>query len=230
MMRRILLFVFLIGCSFNTSAEIGGDYLGAKYVSDPLGEAHAPDTDPLIRFDAFDCTTFVETSLAKGDVNRLNEIRYQGEKTDFIHRNHFIETDWLKNNSNLVRNVSAHYAPTAVRTVTIDKKNWFKVKHNTNTNFVSQTTELEYIPYEHAKSIKVSEPVVVLFVINNPYIHDKIGTDLAIRHMGFLLPGGILRHASRISGKVVDTNFDKYINRIMENQNNLGIMILEIKK
>ena len=228
-MWRALLIALLFGCVGQyDSTKIGAEYVGTKYVLDPLGEEIAPDPDPLIRFDAFDCTTFVETVLADGDIQRLNKIRYADGKPNFFNRNHFIETDWLENNSDIVQNVSAQYAPTAVHRVTIDKKNWFKTVHNIDTDFSPQTTELEYIPYKYATDIKVDKPVVVLFLRDNPKIRDKIGTDLAVRHMGFLLPDGTLRHASSKHSAVVDVDFVKYVHRIMENKNNLGIMILEI--
>jgi len=233
LMRYVLLFwcLLLFGCTHIDSQNyIGTEFLGAKYLRNPLGEGIAPDTDPLIRFDAFDCTTFVETSLANGDINTLNSIRYKNGKPTFINRNHFIETDWLENNSNLVTNVSAQYGPTAIRHIIIDKKNWFKTVHNIDTDFAPRSIDLEYIPYADAHNLKISKPMIVLFIINSEKIRNKIGTDLAVRHMGFLLPDGRLRHASRKAGYVIDTDFNKYINRIVENQNNLGIMLLEIKK
>ncbi|MBQ6736341.1 MAG: DUF1460 domain-containing protein [Alphaproteobacteria bacterium] len=230
-MWRVLLFVFVIGCSYqNNNDFIGAEYLGVKYVRDPLGEGAAPDADPLIRFDAFDCTTFVETVLADGDRKRLNQIRYKNGKVDFINRNHFIETDWLNNNANIVKNVSAEYAPVVTRRVTIDKKNWFKKNHNIDTDFAPQTVSLEYIPYKYAKNISVKKPMVVLFVNAPGRAATKIGTDLAVRHMGFLLPDGRLRHASWHKKTVVDVDFHKYVNQMMENQNKLGIMLLDIKK
>ena len=48
--------------------------------------------------------------------------------------------------------------------------------------------------------------------------------------MGFLLPNGVLRHASRRAGAVIETPFREYVQRMMESEKNLGIMILEIKK
>ncbi|MBO4480307.1 MAG: DUF1460 domain-containing protein [Alphaproteobacteria bacterium] len=230
-MWRILLFTILVGCSYHGTGEyFGANYLGVPYVLDPLGEEVSPDTDPLIRYDAFDCTTFVETVLANNDVNKLNKIRYVGGVPNILNRNHFIETDWLENNSNLVVNVSANYAPTKIRTVTVDKKKWFKTVYDLDTDFTTRTIDLEYIPYTYAHNIKISKPMIVLFIIDNPKIRRKLGTDLAVRHMGFLLPDGRLRHASRSKKQVLDTNFDKYVNRLVENKNNLGIMLLEIKK
>lgn len=230
-MWRILLFTLLIGCAYNAvNYDIGAEYLGVPYVTNPLGENAAPDTDPLIRFDAFDCVTFVETVLADGDVNKLNKIRYADGVPNFMTRNHFIETDWLENNHDIMTNVSAQYGKIATRNVIIDKKKWFKTVHNIDTDFAPRNIALEYIPYADAHNIKVSKPVIVLFVINSEKIRNKIGTDLAVRHMGFLLPDGRLRHASRRAKRVVDTDFEKYINANMENKNNLGIILVEIKK
>ena len=230
-MWRTLFLVCLFGCAaVADDMDIGAKYIGATYLTDPLGEAIAPDTDPLIREDAFDCVTFVETVLANGDVNRLNKIRYANGTPNFIKRNHFIETDWLTNNADLVKNVSSKYAPVAIRHVTIDKKKWFKTVHNIDVEFSPQHADLKYIPYKYARNIKTDHPMVVLFVIDNPKISKKIGTDLAIRHMGFLMPDGRLRHASRFQKHVVDTNFLEHINTMVENKNNLGIILLEIKK
>lgn len=233
MYRFILpIVLLLIGCTQNIKQHdyIGAEFLGMPYVKNPLGEGMAPDTDPLIRFDAFDCATFVETAIADGNIDKLNKIRYKGGKVDFLNRNHFIETDWLENNSNIVTNISAQFAPTVTRHVTIDKKKWFKTVHNVDTDFTQHTVDLEYIPYKNAQDIHVDRPVIVLFIINNTKIRNKIGTDLAVRHMGFLLPDGVLRHASRKQKRVVDTDFNNYVNRMLENKNNLGIMLLEFKK
>ena len=226
-MWRLLAIFLLASCSSN---YFGDKYVGTRYLLDPLGEETAPDTDPLIRFDAFDCMTFVETVLADSDVGRLNKIRYANGIPNFVERNHFIETDWLANNSDIVENISNRFAQTAKYTVTIDKKTWFKKMHNIDTNFTPQTVTLEYIPYKFADNIKVPEPVVVLFLRSNPKIRNKLGTDIAVRHIGFLLPDGRLRHASRREKRVVDVNFDEYIDQMVENKNNLGIIVLRIKK
>ena len=97
-MKNKLLFIFclclLCGCA-RKEHYIGEQYLGTKYLIDPLGEEKTPDKDPLIRYDAFDCMTFVETCLANGDVEKLNKIRYKNGKIGLLNRNHFVETDWL---------------------------------------------------------------------------------------------------------------------------------------
>ena len=142
--------------------NIGDKYVGTPYVLDPLGEEVAPDMDPLIRFDAFDCTTFVETVLSNGDVNKLNKIRYKDGQISFINRNHFIESDWLPNNADLVENISAHFGKTAIRTVTINRSEWLKRVHNITAPKSITTVNLEYLPYGNFATIKTEMPLVVL--------------------------------------------------------------------
>lgn len=226
----IFLFIFLSACSDVSKCNyIGCEYLGSKYVSDPLGEEKLPDKDSLIRSDAFDCMTFVETSLAHGDINKLNKIRYKNSEIDFLKRNHFTEYDWVNNNSNLIENVTEYYGKTKTRTLTIDKKSWFKKTHNIDTEFKTVKSEIKYIPYQDLKNIKTKDELIVLFIINNPKLKNKIGSDLSVSHMGFILPNGMLRHASSEKGFVVDTNFMEYVKIKSKSKTNLGVALYKIK-
>lgn len=226
----ILCAALLFACSQPDLQHIGKQYLGAKYVNDPLGEEMAPDTDPLIRYDAFDCMTFVETALANGDKDRLTQIRYKNGEISFLNRNHFVESDWIQNNSDIVENVSRKYSDKiAIRKAVIDKQQWFKRVHNLDTNIPKSLVQMEYIPYSDVSEIKNTKPLIVLFVIDNPKIIDKIGSDLVVSHMGFLLPNGVLRHASSQSGRVIDVDFKDYIDKQAKNKHNLGLALLEIK-
>ena len=231
-MKRHLFLTLPIICMACTRTEyIGEKYLGVKYILDPLGEEVAPDTDPLVRFDAFDCTTFVETALADGDINKLNKIRYKDGKIGFLNRNHFVATEWLPNNSDLFENISSRYGKTKIRTVTINRSAWLKNIHHMSIKTPNKTTKLEYIPYEYlADNIKPEKPLLVLFVLNrSERMFKKTGTDLAVYHMGFLLPNGMLRHASSSAGGVVDINFNEYVAKRKKMPNNIGVMLLEIK-
>ena len=76
--------------------------VGAPYVLSPLGEGEGVDADPRIRFDAFDCTTFVETAMAMSVAEAfdstqevLDRIRYHDDKPDFLSRRHFPAAEWL---------------------------------------------------------------------------------------------------------------------------------------
>lgn len=227
--RQIVCCALLTGCCANVADFPGQSFLGAEYKNSPLGEGVLPDADPLIRFDAFDCTTFVETVVADGNLDKLTAIRYKNAVVDFINRNHFIETDWLGNNAALFQNVSNSYAFTKIRRVKIDKQAWFKKIHNIDVKVNPEIVNIEYIPYEYAKNICPEKTLIVLFITDNPKIRDNIGTDLAVVHMGLLLPNGKLRHASSTHGKVVDVDMAEYINKRMQDKINLGITLVEIK-
>lgn len=229
MWRRGLVLFILAGCVGGDTEYPGQSFLGARYVESPLGECALPDDGPLIRFDAFDCTTFVETVLADGCECCLNQIRYENGNVGFLTRNHFIESDWMRNNSDIVQNASAKYAPTDIRRVVIDKANWFKVVHGIDVDVPSVVVDLEYIPYRFVQDVKIDQPMIVLFITDNPNFRDTIGTDLAVVHMGWWLPNGKLRHASSVHGMVVDVDMDAYVRQRMKNKQNLGIALVEIK-
>ncbi len=82
--------------------DVTDAFVGAPYQRSPLGEGEGVDPDPRLRFDAFDCTTFVETALAlalAGDLDDagrvLDRIRYRGAQVGFLERRHFPEAEWI---------------------------------------------------------------------------------------------------------------------------------------
>lgn len=228
---NVVFAIVLAACGgASVPVEYGAEYLGAKYVNDPLGEGAGYDADPLIRNDAFDCQTYVETVLACGDVAKLTQIRYSDGVPEFTHRNHFFSADWVANNSNLLSNVSHKFGPAAVRTGTIDKKSWFKKMHNMNVDVAPVDVSMEYVPYYSIKKFDVSSPMVVAFVVSNPATVKKIGSDILVSHVGLLLPGGVLRHASSANGRVVDTDFREYVATRGAAITNLGVAFFKIKE
>ena len=228
-MKWLIALFLLTGCAGAPGIPSGESYLGAKYIRDPLGEERAPDTDPLVRTDAFDYITFVETVMAGGDVSNLNQIRYKDGKINFINRNHFIETDWLKNNSSRVENVSAQYGKTATRRLTVDKAKWLKKVHKIDADIAPEFVTLEYVPYKNLDQPNNTETIIVLFISANSNSIDTIGTEQAVTHMGLLLPGGqTLRHASSAAGHVVDADFMKYSSRRRQ-MGEMGVAFIAIK-
>ena len=71
--------------------------------------------------------------------------------------------------------------------------------------------------------------MIVLFVADKPKNRDIIGTDLAVYHMGLLLPNGVFRHASSTKKMVTDVEFNEYIVKQKQNKSNLGFVLVEIK-
>ena len=79
-------------------------FIDVSYAPSPLGEGegNAPDEDPSIRFDAADCTTFLETCMAMSrsssleeTLKVLREIRYIDGQADYRHRKHFMMAQWV---------------------------------------------------------------------------------------------------------------------------------------
>ena len=102
--------------------------------------------------------------------------------------------------------------------------------HNIDSDAAVVETDIEYIPYDNITTLETNRPMVVLFIVGNTGKSDIIGTDLAVVHMGFLMPNGMLRHASSTAGRVVDVPMSEYIAARRQNKNNLGIALLEILK
>jgi len=113
-------------------------FLGVPYKLGSLGEGPDGefDRDPLIRFDAFDCTTFVETVMAlalNSDLDSatrtLQKIRYKDGQIGYATRNHFIELDWVPNNlrAGYLRDITSDVAGRNAVKVhkTISKRRWY---------------------------------------------------------------------------------------------------------
>jgi hypothetical protein len=84
---------------------VSAPLLGSPYRHSPLGEGEGVDPDPRLRFDAFDCLTFVETAMALAaarapeDVTPLlDDLRYGDARRSFEARNHFVEAQWVPRN------------------------------------------------------------------------------------------------------------------------------------
>lgn len=115
-------------------------FLGKPYDSSgPLGEGITGlyDRDPLYRFDAFDCTTFVETLIAlanssdKQTFSRvMNEVRYKEGKVSYLNRNHIISQSWIPNNidNSLIKRSTSYFSDQYLQfgSSIIDLANWLK--------------------------------------------------------------------------------------------------------
>lgn len=121
---------------------ISKTWLNRPYSMYCLGEGpHAEfDQRPLYRTDAFDCETFVDTTLALAHAKNLaefkanmNRIRYHHAHVDFLHRNHFTNIDWNQNNQDqhLIRDISQqikykNHSLSKISTTIINKKAWYR--------------------------------------------------------------------------------------------------------
>lgn len=118
-------------------AEISEKFLGVPYMTNPLGEGPRGEfaRNPRLRYDGFDCTTFIETMIALAKAPRerdilpwLDTIRYEDRPT-FESRNHFVGVDWIAHNSEIgiVRDITKSVAREGVEVAKaeINKRNWY---------------------------------------------------------------------------------------------------------
>ena len=108
--------------------------LGADYVVDGIGEGEGRDPDPLVRFDSFDCLSFIEELLAWTYATSLDEVStarqqicYNGP-VHFDNRRHFMVPQWIPDNIAAGRlvDVTHLYGETQVAQKTITTRNWMR--------------------------------------------------------------------------------------------------------
>lgn len=212
---------------------------------------------------AYDCTTFVETvsALAQSEniaefVPRLLELRYaQGvDKTDFFHRNHFPEADWVPNNvvrgnfRDITRLVASVAGETFQReTKIIDRGRWFakQVRRGGVSRSLASVAAaqggwlepvqatVEYIALDRVSAIQDAIPdgTIVNIVRKS---NDR--QPVLISHQGFVFRnenGLIFHHASR-GGKIQAVPLTAYLKSFAEAGNRanwpvVGINLLSVR-
>jgi len=152
--------------------------LNASYLDGSLGEGAQGkyDKDPLIRFDVFDCTTYVEAVLAgamsvsENDfMPNLMKLRYKDGTVSFVTRNHFPSADWIPNNQDKLMDITALVAGDSLvmaKTV-IDKPAWYQKMGKDRLACVDESSEtcdaLLVLLRDEGKAY-AAEPVVTPYV------------------------------------------------------------------
>jgi D-alanyl-D-alanine carboxypeptidase/D-alanyl-D-alanine-endopeptidase (penicillin-binding protein 4) len=232
--------------SENTNTEVSfkehlrkvvSDSIGTPYQDGPLGEGPNGqfDTDPLIDLKRVDCVTYVEQTVAMTTarsysalVENLQKIRYKGGRIGFEQRNHFMISDWVRNNA-WCREMT-HEIPVKTEQVnrTISKKDFFK---KVNAAEVGQRTKdeqvaLTIVPTELTAQAEAGIPdgSLVVFVGKvdwlfslhcGMYIRDEDGN-------------GSLVHASSKAGKVVSMPLTQYMQD--QSQRYIGFSVYEMER
>lgn len=209
-------------------------FLGAPYVISPLGEgpAHDIDPDPRIRFDAFDCTTFVETGIALSMADSYQEaqtlldvIRYRNGDAHFIHRRHFPESEWIPEliEMGFLQDITAMVAGKDVsfEKKRLDLKRWKKRKKKILDELPTSripigTFTLPVWPLKKAYRSykKIPEGTVLNLVRIN-----RESVPVRVSHQGLVINKNgklYLRHAAdRMYHSVVDEPLKKFFKRMM---------------
>lgn len=205
--------------------------VAAPYLLSPLGEGEAPDPDPRLRLDAFDCTTFVETAIALArcdalpDVEReLDLIRYRGDAPSFATRRHLMASDWVPGliAAGFVEDITAEVGGARVEEIALvlDADRWRRRRIARSLVLPEEevprgTFRLPYLPIAAALERAPSfPPGTILSVVRRdvPYSPE------VITHQGLILTrpgevGRVVRHASPISKRVIDEPLEKMLAR-----------------
>ncbi|MEW5739980.1 MAG: N-acetylmuramoyl-L-alanine amidase-like domain-containing protein [Myxococcota bacterium] len=211
-------------------ARASDGFVGTAYALSPLGEGQGQDPDPLLRYDAVDCVTLVEESMAlalapddTAVVPTLNDIRYAGAPS-YETRNHVMEAQWLPENvrRGYLKDVTRAFGGAATRKATkvISAETW-KEKSGKALGLAESaqpkgTFALELIPAREAVQALSKAPsglVVVVARADRPWLVTRIS------HVGVLIQsekGPLLRHASRSFKRVVDEPLERYLSRNLD--------------
>lgn len=213
-------------------------FLGTPYVLDALGEGRgAADDDPLIRFDAVDCMTFVETCMAMAESEdasqveaRLTAIRYDRGAASLENRHHFFTAQWVPAQaaSGRLVDVTAQVAARAGRpksavgqVKTVTQEQWDRRLHGRNFQLPAHRIPVGSFPFQAVPIGQVSEvlkgvPDGALFALVR---EDHPLTPFLVTHVGFVVRHSgktWFRHAGRdIYGQVIDEEAWHYLRRAM---------------
>jgi hypothetical protein len=190
---------------------ISSRFLGRPYLADPLGEGEGPDSDPLARYDVFDCLTFVEEVLAltlTGEPEHAAAVRlslrYGDAPPTYAHRRHFMELQWIPGNiqSGWLRDSTADYGPVRHMERDVDAATW--AGWSARKRFALQdedlptgTMSLDVLSLDDAiAAADAIRPGSLLLTVRV----DRPGVPIWTSHVGFILPGATprVRHATRM--------------------------------
>jgi hypothetical protein len=196
-------------------------FLRRPYAIDPIGEGEGIDPDPPARYDAFDCLTVVEETLAlalAGDPLHAGMIRqalrYGDAAPTYANRRHFMELQWIPGNirDGWLTDTTRSYAETkrqekdvtATTWKTWNKRSLFKLADE---QLPTGHIALDVIPLDTAIAIadQLRPGSLVLTVRSNP--RGPIWTS----HLGFVVSPGVIRNASKRGHmRVVDERMVSY--------------------
>jgi hypothetical protein len=180
--------------------------LDLPYLNNPLGGGPDEKEAMTIRFDGFDCVTYVETALAlalsreaEQFADALREMRYRDGRVEWRSRNHYM-LDWIKQNQQcgVVKNITR-----GVGTVT--KRRRLSLINE----LPAKTVAFRVFPKRSLGRIRrvARTGDIALFASTR--------RNLDVFHMGFIIRRGDdlwLRHATRTAGRVVEQPLAEFLN------------------
>ena len=205
--------------------EVTQPLLGKPYLLNGIGEMQEPDPDPIVRYDAFDCLTFVEEalSLALGETpEQIDQIRkglrYGDGEIVYENRNHFMVSQWIPNaiEKGYLKDITHTLGETHVVSKTITRRTWERWRGRRHfflqtDQFPVGTYRLGVLSLDTAFGAISDIPEGALVVVvrqSNPY------NPVWITHLGFVVRHSDrdvrIRHATKMSGGVVKEHYLKW--------------------
>ena len=181
-------------------------FLGLPYINNPLGGGPGCQESLVIRFDGYDCVTFIETVLALARsrtesefVTALRQMRYEGGNLAWHNRNHYM-TDWIRKNQDrgLVRDITRG-------TDAVEKMRRLSLIKDLSPKEVT----FQVIPKLKLARLRsmVATGDLLLFASTRPNL-DVFHLGMAIRRAGDAV---VLRHASRSAMRVIDQPIQDFL-------------------
>ena len=203
-------------------------FLGTPYQVSPLGEGEGRDPDPLLRYDAVDCLTFVEETIAlsladSGDqvLPLLTEIRYGGAPS-YENRNHLMEAEWIPSNEakGFVRDVTALYGGADVvhTEKVLTRGSWTSLTARAlalpKARHLVGRFPIDLLPLDKLEAHAPQIPTGTIFVVVR---EDSPWRITRMTHLGFVVQkrrGTFLRHASSAPAhRVIDEPLPHFLAR-----------------
>ena len=200
-------------------------WLGRPYTDGPLGEAGGHDPEPVLRYDTFDCLTYIEEVLATAlapDPLSVHTVRMglryrNGGPYTYENRRHFMLAEWIPGvvEDGWMVNITASFfgIEETVRELTLAHWNYWHARGNfplDDERFPTGPLGYTYLPAEQALLQASSIPSgSVIFFLRETVDWSPI----IVTHVGLVVSGDTptLRHASKRRGGVYDESLETYI-------------------
>ena len=207
-------------------AAIGRKNIGQPYSLNLLGEYpfQLHDSLPMFSLDHSDCVVFSEHTYAMALSESweeffwmLQRIRYKDGVVGVATRNHYTEVDWDINNRWLVTDISAELAGPGgpAYPLTVDRSNFLRTRHHTDTSLPVQTTAQSYVPKGRVAAIAAQ-------LQDGDFVNVISTKDGAFwaSHVGLVVtaPNGERHFLNSIDPAVREETFDAFIARASERE------------
>ncbi|MFZ9886559.1 MAG: N-acetylmuramoyl-L-alanine amidase-like domain-containing protein [Myxococcota bacterium] len=230
---------------------VSDPFVGAPYAVSPLGEGkpHSPDPDPTIRFDAFDCTTFVETTMALAIADSLDDaqvlldhLRYRRGERDFLARRHFPEAEWLPELialgflTDITRSVGAR--DVSVATKALNPRVWAQRKRPSHLELPDDRIPKGVFSVDtwSLDNARRGQTLIPPGTLLNVVRADFSSVPVRVSHQGLVVEKGgrlFLRHAAdRMYHAVVDEPLDAFFRRMQQYRRwpVVGVNLLRVER